>query len=93
MALSIYDSKKDNNILKRRAVQNPETENPLIHLLANKINAALITNKNKPKVSIVAGKVKTTKIGFNIEKSNPITNATQIAVVYFPSATVTPGKK
>ena len=75
------DSKKDNKILNNKAVQKLETENPSIQLFAIKINTALITNKNKPKVTMVIGKVKITKIGFIIASSIPIKKATHIAVV------------
>lgn len=50
---------------------------------------ALITNRNKPKVTIVIGMVNTTSIGFTIKRSNAITTATMIAEIY-PS-TATPG--
>lgn len=74
------DSKNDSKILKSKAVQKPAMLKPSIQLFAIKIKAALITNKNKPKVNMVTGKVNTTSIGFKIAKSNPIKTATQIAV-------------
>jgi len=52
---------------------------------------ALITNKNKPKVIKVTGRVKTTNIGLINRLSNPKTTATIIDVVKL--ATVTPGIK
>ena len=42
---------------------------------------ALITNKNKPKVNTVTGKVKNTKIGFKKVFNKPITMATNKAVL------------
>lgn len=42
---------------------------------------ALITNKNKPSVKIVTGKVNNTKIGFTKKFNNPKTIATVRAVV------------
>jgi hypothetical protein len=52
---------------------------------------ALITNKNKPKVKIVNGKVNMTNIGLMNILSNPKTTATIKAVVKL--ATWTPGIK
>lgn len=49
---------------------------------ANKMMIALITNKNKPKVTIVAGNVKKIKIGFTNIFNNEITIATIMADVY-----------
>lgn len=42
---------------------------------------ALITNKNNPKVKIVAGKVNNMRIGFTVIRKIPKTKATQIAFV------------
>lgn len=80
ISLCSTDSKNDNKILNSRAVQNPETVKPSIQWFARRIKAALITNKNKPSVRIVAGSVSMTRIGFKIENKIPTTNATQIAV-------------
>ena len=80
MILYKTDSKTESKILNKSAVQNPETLKPSIQLLASKIKAALITNKNRPRVKMVTGKVRITKIGFKIEKSKPTTKATMIAV-------------
>jgi hypothetical protein len=52
---------------------------------------ALITNKNKPNVKNVIGKVKSTKMGFTKRLSKPSTAATIIAVAN--PATCTPVKK
>ena len=51
---------------------------------------ALITNKNNPKETMVAGKVKKTKIGLTIMFSNPITIEIQMAAIKL--VTSTPGK-
>jgi len=42
---------------------------------------AFITNKNKPRVIKVAGRVKKINKGLTMLLSNPITNATHIAYV------------
>ena len=74
-------------ILKIKAVQNEFILNPSTSLEHNKIITALITNKNNPKVKIVAGNVNITKIGLTNKLSNPKTTATIKAVV--KSATLT----
>ena len=50
---------------------------------------ALITKRNNPRVIIVIGIVRITKIGFTRKRNNAITTATMIAETY-PS-TATPG--
>ena len=84
------DCSKDNNKLNSNAIQKPLTVKPSIKLFAIKIIHALITNRNKPKVITVIGKVKMIKIGLTIMFSNPRTIATITAEVN-PS-TATPGK-
>ena len=74
------DCSMDNNTLKSIATQILLTEKPSINLLANKIIKALMTNKNNPKVTMVIGKVKITKIGFTIRFKIDSTTATKIAV-------------
>lgn len=71
----------DSKTLKNSAEKKPETANPSINLSANKIIIALITNKNKPKVTIVAGNVKNIKSGFTNMFSKEITIATVIAEI------------
>ena len=66
-------------MLKNKAAQNPETAKPSTNLSANKIIQALITNKNNPKVTIVAGSVKKIKSGRTNIFSKEITTATIIA--------------
>ena len=48
----------DNNTLNNSAVKNPLTAKPVTNLPANNMIIALITNKNKPNVTMVAGNVK-----------------------------------
>lgn len=81
MTLYNIDSKNESNMLKSMAVQKPETSNPSIQLLAMSTSTALITNKNRPKVKMVTGKVNTTRTGFKKVNKIPIKTATQIAVV------------
>lgn len=51
-------------MLKNKAVQKPDTAKPSTKESPIKIITALITNKNKPNVIMVAGIVSNTKIGF-----------------------------
>lgn len=74
------DWERDNITLNNSAVQKESTLNPPTILVHNKIIMALITNKNKPKVTIVNGKVNNTNIGFIKRLSNPKTTATSSAV-------------
>ena len=55
------------------------TENPVINLSAKRIINPFITNKNKPKVTMVTGSVKTTKSGFTKRLRTDKTSATIIA--------------
>jgi len=84
------DCRTDNNKLNNRAIQKPSTEKPVIKLFAIKMIKALITNKNKPKVTTVIGKVKITKIGLTKILSRPSTTATIMAAP--KPETSTPGK-
>ena len=76
--------------LKRMAHKNPLTTKPLTHEAAIIITTALITIKNKPRVSTVMGNVSITKMGFTNQLSTPNAKATHTAVI--KSATSTPGK-
>lgn len=67
-------------MLNNSAVKNPLTANPLTILPANKMITALMTNKNKPRLTMVAGKVKKMSKGLTNILSKEMTNATQIAV-------------
>lgn len=62
------------------AIQMLLTEKPGINLSASKIINALMTNKNRPKVTMVIGKVKITKMGFTNRFKTDKTAATTIAV-------------
>ena len=66
-------------MLKSNAAQKPETAKPSTNLSANNMIQALITNKNKPKVTMVAGNVKKIKSGRTNMFSKEITTATIIA--------------
>lgn len=68
-------------MLKIKAVQNESTLKPPTISEHNKIIIALITNKNKPNVTMVTGNVKIIKIGFINKLSNPKTTATIREVV------------
>lgn len=72
------------------AIKNPSTPNPLTKASASKIMIALITRRNKPKVTMVTGSVSSTKTGFTIKFKTAKTKATIIAVTY--PATLTPGR-
>lgn len=73
--------------LNNKAVQNEFILNPSTSLEHNKIINAFMANKNNPNVTIVTGKVNSTKIGLINMLSNPKTTATINAVV--KSTTVT----
>lgn len=75
------DCNSDNIKLKNKAVKKVSTLKPPTIFVHNKIISALITNKNNPKVTIVTGKVSTTKMGLIKILSNPRTMATINAVV------------
>lgn len=64
-------------MLKNKAAQNPEIAKPSINLSANNIIIALITNRNSPKVTRVAGSVKNTNNGL----TNIFNRATTIATI------------
>jgi hypothetical protein len=73
------DLKIDNNMLNNNAVKKPETAKSSINLSANNIIMALITKRNKPKVTRVAGSVKKIKRGLTNIFSKEIIRATIIA--------------
>jgi hypothetical protein len=74
------DCEIDKTILKNKAVQKELTAKPPTIFEQRIIIKALITNKNNPKVTIVTGKVKNTKMGLINVLSNPKTTATSIEV-------------
>ena len=69
--------------LKMSAHQKPLIVTPSISLSANKMIRALITNKNKPSVTIVIGNVRTRRIGFTKVLSSAKTIASIMASVNF----------
>ena len=77
----IIDCEIDNIRLKKRAVQKESTPNPPTILSHSSMIIALITNKNRPKVTMVNGNVNITNIGLIKILSNPKTTATIKAVV------------
>ena len=72
------------------AHQKLSTWNPSIRFAVNKIIIALITNKKSPKVKMVIGRVRITRIGFTKKLSKLNTTATIIAVNM--DETPTPGR-
>lgn len=82
---------KDRTKLNKRAHQKLPTENPFTISAASITINALITSKNKPKVSMVMGIVKNTKIGLIV-----IFNKAKRAAIRIPvkrSSTIIPGSK
>ncbi len=75
------DCRKDKSKLNSIADQKLVTLKPSIKLSAKNMIIALITNKNRPKVRMVTGKVNITNIGFTIKFNKLRTIATIIAVV------------
>lgn len=78
-------------MLKRNAHQKESTLNPGTSLLVSMIIKALIMKVNNPKVKILTGSVRTTRIGFRKILITPKTNATTSAIV--SPAKCTPGNK
>lgn len=70
------DWNKESNRLKRRAHQIVATSKLSTKYPAIKIMIAFIISKKSPKVTIVIGSVKITKIGLTINRNNAITIAT-----------------
>jgi hypothetical protein len=75
------DCNSDNTILKINAAKKESTLNPPTIFAHKRINNALITRRNKPKVNTVTGRVNKTRIGFTKIFNNPSTTATMIEVV------------
>ncbi|MNR39324.1 hypothetical protein D3C85_1575270 [compost metagenome] len=70
----------DNKKLNINAHQNPSTLNPSISFAPHIIINALITKRNNPRVMIVTGNVRITKMGLIIMLRSPKTTATINAV-------------
>src|SRR5664279_534061 len=66
--------------LKSSAHQKPSTWNPFTNLAASKMISALMTNKKRPNVNSVMGKVSMISMGFTIRLSRPSTMASTSAV-------------
>lgn len=77
-------------MLNNNAVKKPETAKSSINLSANNIIMALITKRNKPRVTMVAGSVKKINKGLTNIFNKEIIRATIIADTQ--PATSTPGK-
>jgi hypothetical protein len=82
------DCKKDNNRLKINAHQILLTEKPSISLSASRMIIAFIISKKRPKVTMVTGSVKITKIGFTKKLSKLRTTATITAVIKVSTETL-----
>ena len=74
------DCERDRIMLKNKAVQNESTAKPPTIFEQRIMIRALMTNKNNPKVTIVAGNVKKTSKGLIKVLSNPSTTAMIIEV-------------
>ena len=82
------DCKKDNKRLKINAHHMLLTTKPSISLSASRMIMAFIISKKRPKVTMVTGKVKITKIGFTKKFSKLRTTATIIAVIKLSTETL-----
>lgn len=78
-------------MLNSRAYQKPSTVNPSTSEEASMISIAFITNKNKPRVKMVNGIVRITRIGFNNTFRIEIIMAAIKALV--KESTATPGNR
>lgn len=85
------DWQKDKTTLNSSALQKFSTAKPGTSSSQSNIITALITNRNSPKVNIVAGSVKSINTGFTKILSNPKTSATSNAADH--PCTATPGNK
>lgn len=70
----------DNSRLNNSAHQILLTENPLTKASASRMISALTISKNRPKVSMVMGRVNRMRMGFTRKFSRLRTTATMIAV-------------
>jgi hypothetical protein len=82
---------RDRRRLNNRAHKNPSTRNPCTNLPASRTMMALITNRNKPNVRIVMGKVKMISRGFTntfrIAKTMESVIAVQKVSIWIPGKT------
>ncbi len=88
--LSKTELTNDSARLKANAHQNPSTSKPGTSPLTNMIIKVLITNRNKPKVTIVMGMVSKTRIGlsniFTIAKTPATTSAVKNPLTWAPGS-------
>lgn len=84
------DCNNDNSKLNSKAIQKPLTAKPSKISPAKRMINALMTNKNKPRVTIVIGNVRSMRIGFKMTFKSAKTMATIMAPVN--PATSTPGR-
>ena len=74
--------------LKIMAVTKPPTSNPSINLLTSKMNAALMTMENNPRVSKFIGRANILTMGFMKVFMTPSATATITAVKKLSNATL-----
>ena len=67
LLVSLYrmDVRRDSKRLNKSAQPKPLTRNPLTKFPASRTMAALMTKRNRPKVKIVIGKVRMTRMGLS----------------------------
>lgn len=87
---NMMDCNKESNKLNSNAIQKLLTAKLFKSSLASKMIKAFITNRNRPRVITVIGKVSMTRIGFKMAFKSAKTMATMMAPV--KPATSTPGR-
>jgi hypothetical protein len=78
--LCTNELKNDSRMLNKTAYQKPSILNPFIKYPVAKMMQALMTNKNKPSVRMVTGKVNIINRGFTVASKIASTIATISAV-------------
>ena len=66
-------------MLAKKAVQKPDTLNPFTSAETSRIMSALITSRNRPKVSSVSGRVSTISSGLTTALAKPSRSAETIS--------------
>ena len=89
--LCTNELKKERKMLKSRAYQKLSTLKPCTKCASIKMMQALITKRNNPSVSMVAGSVSRISRGFINASSSDSTKATTIAVKKLLFTISTPG--
>ncbi len=69
----------ETNRLANSAVQKPETRKPRTSAATSRIISALITSRNRPKVTSVSGRVSTISSGFTTAFARPSSSAEMIS--------------